>query len=181
MSSGEISSNRLEVGSQVQVKAAGGLASQPIRITVPLAGLSLRLRTGERPSLQQLTIALEDLQIPADVLPPRGLGLRELQLSIDEPTRATILHAQDDAIELQASAPLRLDWSMVLEDGSLYRLGPAFTEPVKLEVQVVRSADGAVSTILQARCEGTCWTLDGIAQLSDGTIDLVADATVNPR
>jgi hypothetical protein len=92
-----------------------------------------------------------------------------------------VLHAQADAVELEARAPLRLDWSLVLEDGSLYRLGPARTEPVKLEVQLVRDDRGVVSANVQARCEGTCWQLDGIASLSDGNIDLFADATVNPR
>jgi hypothetical protein len=116
------------------------------------------------------------VMISADAMPPKGLILRNLVLRAD-PVRAEVVHAQDDALELRAMVPLTLDWSMQLDDGSLYKLGPAQTAPVSLAVQIVRSPSGAIAT-LQAACRGVCWSIDGVAKLSDGIVYLDAAAEV---
>ncbi len=176
----EVTASRAGNESRVRVMAAGGFATRPSELAFDVQGLQLRIETGDRPQLQQLSLPLGDVTVSKDVLPPTGLMLRDLRLSIEQPVDATVVHAQQDALELSLRAPLRLDWSLVLEDGTVYALGPAHTEPVQLDVHLVRHAAGTTATV-SAVCPGTCWSLDGIAQLSDGRIDLIADATVSPR
>jgi hypothetical protein len=166
--------------SRVAVVASGGLSSTPSDLTLPIGDLSLRLRTGERAQLEQLDVPLGDVSVSADTLPPNGLQLRDLRLSLAQPVRAEVVHAQPDALELKAMAPLELAWSLVLADGSLYPLGRVRTEPLALDLAVVRSADG-IHTTLSAHCPGTCWSLDGIANLRDGDLYLEAAAALTPQ
>ena len=84
---------------------------------------------------------------------------------------------QDDALEVRATLPLSLDWSVVLDDGSLYPLGTVHTEPLNVDIQVSRAA-GATTATVQAACLGTCFALDGVAKLSNGTVYLEAGADV---
>jgi len=176
---GEVVATQAAADSRVQVTAAGGFASRPSQLSFEIQGLQLLVRTGDRPALEQLSLPLGDIQVPSQVLPPTGLSLRDLRLSVEQPVAASVIHEQHDALELTARAPLRLDWSLVLEDGTVYALGPARTTPVELDIQLSRQAERTIATV-SARCQGTCWSLDGIASLSDGRVDLIADATVNP-
>jgi hypothetical protein len=92
-------------------------------------------------------------------------------------THAQIMYAQADALELRANLPLSLDWSMQLDDGTLYPLGTVHTEPLNLDITVVRT-NGVTTATVQAACLGTCWAVDGVAKLSDGTVYLEAGAEV---
>src|SRR5206468_10994728 len=106
-----------------------------------------------------LELPLGDVDISANALPPAGLKLRGLSLGIDGAADATAEYASDDVLELHASAPLRLAWSVVLADGSVHALGPAVTGPLAFDIEVERKG-AAVSTRLYARCPETCWTVD---------------------
>jgi hypothetical protein len=176
----EVTADRADADSRVRVTAVGGFAVRPSELSFDIQGLQLQFETGDHPRVAQLSLPLGDVTVGKDVLPPTGLRLRDLRLSIEQPVDATMVHAQNDAIELSAQVPLRLDWSLVLEDGTAYALGPAHTAPVQLDVNLVRQGGGTVATVT-ARCPGTCWSLDGIASLSEGRIDLIANATVSPR
>jgi hypothetical protein len=162
--------------SRVTFTIQGGY-SQPTAITMtsPQALLSLHTTAG-RAELDALTLPLGDVTISPDAMPPNGLILRNMVLRADA-SRADVLHAQDDALELRAMVPLTLDWSMQLQDGSLYRLGPAHTAPLSVAVQIKREGARTIAT-LQAGCAGVCWAIDGVATLSDGVVYLDADAEV---
>ncbi|HWE28235.1 MAG TPA: hypothetical protein VHB97_09550, partial [Polyangia bacterium] len=129
-------------------------------------------------ALDALSLPLGDVDVPASALPPTGLALRQLSLSAD-PTRAEIVDAGDDTRTLRATTPLTLHWSLQLADGTLYPLGAVATAPLALDVQIARS-DGATTATatVTASCAGTCWSVAGIATLSDGAVYLAAAADV---
>src|SRR5436190_259292 len=88
---------------------------------------------------------------------------------LTEPSLAQPLEATADYLALHAEAPLRLAWSVVLSDGTVYALGPAVTTPLSFDVQLERS-DYQVTARVYARCAGDCWALDGLARISDGQL-----------
>jgi hypothetical protein len=162
--------------SRVSFTIAGGFAAaKQVTMTVDQPLVKLHT-TGDRATLDAVELPLGDVTISADALPPKGLILRHLVVKAPA-TRAEILHVQDDALELRASLPLSLDWSMQLDDGSLYPLGTVHTEPLDLDIDVVR-ANGQTTASVQAACVGVCFAVDGVAKLSDGAIYLEADADV---
>ena len=110
---------------------------------------------GGRATLDAFSLPLGDVTISAEALPPNGLTLKNLVVSAPA-TRATIMHDAADALEVRATLPLALDWSVVLDDGSLYPLGTVHTEPLNVDIQVSRAA-GATTATVQAACLGTCF------------------------
>jgi hypothetical protein len=153
--------------SRVDFTIAGGFDSaRPVALTIAQPTLKLHTTT-DGAELDALALPLGDIDVPAAALPPTGLQLRDLTLTAD-PTRAEVVHAADDALELRATVPLTLHWSLVLADGSLYPLGPVPTAPLVLDVQIARSQGQAATATVQASCAGTCWAVDGVARLSDG-------------
>ena len=163
--------------SSVSFTVEGGFAAAT-QVAMTIKQPLVKLRTsGDRATLDAVELPLGDVTISADALPPKGLVLRNLVVKAPA-TRAAILHEQDDALELRATLPLSLDWSMQLDDGSLYPLGTVHTEPLNLDITVVR-ANGQTTATVQAACLGTCFAVDGVAKLSNGAIYLEADAEVS--
>lgn len=162
--------------SSVRFTVEGGFAAAT-EVTMAVARPLVRLHTGaNRATLDAIELPLGDVTISADALPPKGLILRHLVVKAPA-TRAAIVHAQDDALELRATVPLSLDWSMQLDNGSLYPLGTVHTEPLTVDVTVVR-ANGQTTATVEAACLGTCFAVDGVARLSNGVVYLEADAEV---
>lgn len=162
--------------STVSFTIEGGFANAShVAMTVdqPLVRLHT---TGDRAMLDAVELPLGDVAISAAALPPKGLILRHLVVKAPA-TRADIMHDEDDALELRATLPLSLDWAMQLDDGSLYPLGTVHTEPVNLDINIVR-ADGRTTATVQAACLGTCFAVDGVAKLSNGSIYLETAADV---
>jgi len=162
--------------STVSFTIEGGFANaSQVAMTVdqPLVRLHT---TGSSAMLDAVQLPLGDVTIPASALPPKGLILRHLVVKAPA-TRAEIMHVQDDALELRATLPLSLDWAMQLDDGSLYPLGTVHTEPVNVDINVVR-ANGRATATVQAACVGTCFAVEGVAKLSNGAIYLETDADV---
>jgi hypothetical protein len=162
-----------------QVTAQRDSAQELKPTTFDIHGLTLALQTGDRPELTTLELDLGEMDVPARVLPPNGLKLRDVKLEVDTATAAVVVHAQDDALELRIHTPLTLRWQMVLADGSTWALGPSRTEPIDVDVAVVRDAAGYTAT-LNASCTGECWSLDGIGSLRDASISVEATADVHP-
>jgi hypothetical protein len=162
--------------STVSFTIEGGFANaSQVAMTVDRPLVQLHT-TAERALLDAVELPLGDVTISAAALPPKGLVLRHLVIKAPA-THAEIMHQQDDALELRATLSLSLDWAMQLDDGSLYPLGTVHTEPVNLDINVVR-ANGHTTATVQAACIGTCFAVDGVAKLSNGSIYLEADADV---
>lgn len=165
--------------SHIDVIAAGNLSKTPSPLTLPFTGLALEVKTGARPQLTKLELPIGDVSLSAETLPPNGLRLHDVTLGVAEPVHAEVVHAQPDAIELTVRAPLRLQWSMELSDGTLYKLGPAPTTPLDIDVKIVGGIAGqAPVATVSTRCSGTCWSLKGIADLRDGALYLEAGVDV---
>jgi hypothetical protein len=161
---------------RVSFTVAGGFAG-PTAEQLHVGQATLRLSsTGQRAELEALVLSLEDVDVPARALPPHGLALRQLRLEVGA-AALTVEHADDDALQLAGRLPLRLGWSLLLPDGSLFPLGSVETAPVDLEIELVR-AGGRTGVTVQAHCAGSCWSVAGVASLSDGTVWLEADAEV---
>jgi hypothetical protein len=162
--------------SSVSFTIEGGFASaSPVSMTVAKPVIALHT-SGDRAVLDAIALPLGDVTISADALPPKGLILRNLVVKAPT-THAEIIHDEADALEVRATLPLSLDWSMQLDDGSLYPLGTERTAPLDVDITVVR-ANGGTTTTVQAACLGTCWAVDGIAKLSNGSVYVEADAEV---
>ena len=163
--------------SNVTFMIEGGFATaSQVAITVQAPLVKLHT-TGDRAYLDAVTLPLGDVTISAQALPPKGLVLRNLIVKAPE-THAEIMRAQNDALEVRANVPLSLDWSVQLDDGSLYPLGTVRTTPLDLDIDVERSG-GLTTATVQAACLGTCWSVDGVATLSNGSlaVDAAADVT----
>jgi hypothetical protein len=163
--------------SSMQLQASGGFEQQPQQISLKIKKIQLLAQTGAHPRLDELELPLGDLDVPASALPPSGLKLRDLTLRLPAGVEAQVVHEQADALELEVKTPLELDWSLALDNGSLYPLGPARTEPLRLDLDVVRGESGTVVTV-SAHCDGTCWSLPGLAQLENGSLYVEAPADV---
>jgi hypothetical protein len=162
--------------SSVSFTIQGGFASAT-EVAMTVAKPLVKLHTtADHAWLDAVELPLGDVMISADALPPKGLILRNLVVKAPA-THAVIMHQQADALELRAMLPLSLDWSMQLDDGSLYRLGTVHTSPINVDINVVR-ANGQTTATVQAACIGTCWSVDGVATLSDGVVYLEAGAEV---
>jgi hypothetical protein len=166
------------VQSSVTFTMEGGFAG-PSPVSMAVAQPLVKLHTrGDRAELDGITLPLGDVTIPAQALPPKGLVLRNLVVKAPA-AHAEILHAQEDALELRAHLPLSLDWSLQLDDGTLYPLGTVHTDPINVDVQVVRSG-GRVTATVQASCLGTCWSVAGVAKMSNASLYLETAAEVTP-
>jgi hypothetical protein len=162
--------------SNVSFTIEGGFASAT-QVALNVHQPIVKLHTADgRAWLDAVSLPLGDIDISADALPPNGLALKNLVVSAPA-THAEILHDQVDALEVRAMLPLSLDWSAVLADGSVYKLGTVHTAPLNVDIQVSRVGASTTATV-QAACLGTCWSVDGVAKLSNGAVYLEADADV---
>jgi hypothetical protein len=153
----------------------GFAAATPVAMTIAQPLVKLHT-TGDRAMLDAVELPLGDVTISAEALPPKGLVLRNLVVKAPA-MHADILYAEADALEVRAKLPLSLDWSLQLDDGSLYPLGTVHTTPLNVDIDVVR-AGGTTTATVQAACLGVCWSVDGVAKLSDASVYLEIAAEV---
>ena len=162
--------------SNVSFTIQGGFASATqIAMTVSQPIVKLHTEDG-RATLDAIRLPLGDVNVSAQALPPNGLALKNLVVSAPQ-TRAEIMHDEADALEVRAMLPLALDWSVVLDNGTIYPLGTVHTNPIAVDITVSRVGATTTATV-QATCVGTCWSVDGVATLSDGAVYLEAAADV---
>ena len=135
-----------------------------------VSSVSWDSRTGGR--IDALSIPLGDIDVSPETVPPDGLRLRDVVLELSSPVTGIGRVSPEGQVVLETTAPLKVGMSVVLTDGSLYRLGSSETEPASL--QFVADAD---SIGLRAECLGVCWRVGGLLKMSDAVIDVVAPAT----
>jgi hypothetical protein len=173
----------------VKVSVAGQSSINHLSFTVsgPFAGASSMTLAVGQPALTlesaggasrilALSMPLPDIEVTAKAMPPNGLKLRHVSLH-GARAPAAIIEAAPDALELHARMPLSVSWSLELGDGSLYPLGDVASDPVDVDVRVVRN-DGEALAIVQTHCLGTCWSIDGVAQLSNAELFVQGDAAI---
>jgi hypothetical protein len=175
-----VSALRVDDASRLSAMATGGLLREPNPLDLRVDDVKLTAVTGPHARLDALELPLDDVDVTAAMVPPKGLRLSNIALRLGRPVAATVIHAQDDAVELEAITPLTVDWSLVLDDGRLYKLGPQPTQPLTLIVDVVRGASGDAVATVEARCPGTCFAVEGLVELHDGKLHVAADALISP-
>jgi len=164
---------------QIDLTATGGANSTPTPLQLRAQGVDLELKTGDKPQLMAMTLPVGDVDVSPQLMPPNGIKLRQISLSVAQPVAAHVVRATDNAVEITVHTPLTLHWRMVLDDGTTWALGPTRTEALDLDVRVVRAGD-VYSAVVDASCPGECFVLDGVTALRNGQLDLAADVDVTP-
>jgi hypothetical protein len=132
-------------------------ASTAMEVMINDAALSLHVKDG-RATLDSIKLTLDNVKLPPSEDLPNGLELRDISLELDEPVRAAVDQAEPDALTLTAHGALMVHSSMVLPDGTLYKLGKTPTEAGELTVRV--TIDGAKATAtLDTAPQSTCWSV----------------------
>jgi hypothetical protein len=167
--------------SQVELVTASGKGVLGPSLRLEVNALQLLASTDYRTGhIDLLSIPLPNVTIAAELLPPDGIELRDLTVSIAEPTDAEILIRTDNALAMKARVPLKLSWSVTLPTGGIYRLGDVLTPPVDLALDVEERTEGLVTTV-SAACMGECWKADGVLAIRDAKVAVVADAAISER
>src|SRR5262249_52845505 len=93
----------------VTLRVEGGAGNAPPDVILQIRKASGQPRSGgTRATLESLDLPLGDIDVPPEALPPDGIKLRQVRLHVDQPTRAKVMHAQPDALEIRASLPFTL-------------------------------------------------------------------------
>jgi hypothetical protein len=132
-------------------------------------------RRGPYPTLEPIAVPLGDLLLEGGLLPPEGMMLRDLTLSMKERTRARV-GATDERLIATAAADFVLEWKLELADGTLYRLGPLPLGATDVRAVALRSPDGETRVTFHASCPGACAEVPGFLVFHDFAVDLSGSA-----
>jgi hypothetical protein len=151
--------------SEVTLSRAGALdpASAAMAVMINDASLSLHTRGSAQAEIDAVKLTLDDIDLPPSADLPEGLKLRAVSLELAEPIRATVEQAEADTLVLSANSALTVHSSMVLSDGTLYRLGDTQTAAGDLTVRVTVDGEKATAT-LDATPPDTCWSVNAAGQ-----------------
>ena len=129
--------------------------------------------------LEDLTLAIADVPLPPYIY-PGDLWLTDVEVRLDGivPCAGT-LWSDDEQVAFctDVALPLRLHWSLVLDD-EVYALAPQRLEGLHGGVLVVPSHAEALALWIGADSEGVGWRLDGLVTLGDFSLDLDARSGV---
>jgi hypothetical protein len=143
------------------------------RIALPVPAGSLALRAGADGDLrlEQLRFELDDIVIDAEDLPPNGLHLTDLRVTVDSDVAETSWAADGSTAVASLSASVTLEWSLVSE-GRVLPLAPQQITSVDLQLAVAPAADGGVSVTMRGGHAGTVLRPAGTFELSDLTVEI---------
>jgi hypothetical protein len=160
--------------------AKGGAMASVSAIELPLSSAPLHLELTEKAAeLSSLSIPLGEVMVSPAALPPNGLHIRNLQLTVEGATSANIDARTIDAVTLHTRAPVQLAWEMEVAPGQFYMLAPAKIPGLDFEIGVVQTVEGQDLLTLDARCMGSCWGLRGIVDVSDVTLHFDAPVSLH--
>ncbi len=166
------------VSGSVSFTAKGGVGSLATKLELPLTSAPLRLELTEKTAeLTSLSIPLGDLMVSKGALPPNGLHIRNLALTVDAAS-AVIDARTTDAVAMHTRAPVELAWEMEVSPGEFYPLAPVKIAGLDFEIGLVES-NGENLLSVDARCAGSCWALPGIVDVSDVALHFDAPVTLH--
>jgi hypothetical protein len=145
------------------------------RIALPVPAGSLALRAGADGDLrlEKLEFELDDILIDAEDLPPAGLHLTDLRVTVDTDIAETSWSADGTAAVAALSAAVTLEWSLVSE-GRVLPLAPQKITAVDLQIEVGPASGGGVSVTMRGGHDGAILRPAGTFELSDLTVELNA-------
>jgi len=167
--------------SQLGVHREGPLDPIGHDLTVDVRDAKITLRTDDAVKtalVTDLSLALDDMDLPASPEMPDGLKMREQRLSTPDPRRATVVSKSADQLVLHIVGRLKYDAKMVLADGTLYPLGSSYTEISDLDLRITRAKDGRVTVTLDASPDKACASIGDLITLSRCALYVEADGHV---
>lgn len=149
--------------------------------TLPVRDATLHVSTtADHATVEELTLSLGDANLGPSQAMPHGLKLRNQQLRITRAVEAPMVERTVDAVTVRGHASLTFRASMVLDDGTLYPLGPTQTEAADFDLRATRYEFGVHVTVDSAP-QGKCWSIPGVIDVSNCSlfVETDGDATSN--
>lgn len=161
--------------SEVTLYRMGTLDPRGALVTLKVSDVSLRLVTNaEQATVQELTIKLSDVDLPATESMPHGVNLRQQQLRLTAPVTAPMTQRELNALTVRAHTSLQYRAAIILDNGSLYTLGASQTEAADIDLRATRYESGVHVTV-DAAPQGKCWSIPGVLEVSDCSLYVETD------
>ena len=144
---------------------------------LPLVGgeVTVQARAGGMLALTAMTLELGDIKLSSTSVPPTGLTLMAVKLSLKSQADASAeWSADDDAANASARTDLLLDWSIEAQQGSVEPLATQRISNVPLDLAVVEASGGRLTLSLHGGRDGVFWQWSGLMELADLKLDLEA-------
>jgi hypothetical protein len=162
--------------SQITAYRQGVLGSgQLISVGVSDAWLHFDAGTAHA-TVDRLTLALADSDLPPSAAEPNGIHLRKQTLTITQPMDGEIMARDSNGIDTRTHGTLTYVASLLLDDGSLYQLGTVSSEPGDIEVRATRYEFGVYVTVDSAP-HGKCLSIPGLIDLSNCSLYVESDGS----
>lgn len=152
-----------------------------VDVAIQAGTLELFLNSEGDLVLDRLSIDAADIAVGPGVLPPDGMNLTGIAVTLDRPTTVAITTVGDDMLLANAGFAVELRWAVELEHGTV-DLAPIRIDELPFELTVQREASGDLSARLTAAFQGEFWSWADIFALRDLQIDLIAatDLPIQP-
>ncbi|MBK9033191.1 MAG: hypothetical protein IPL61_18285 [Myxococcales bacterium] len=179
--------DRLAARARLDVAADGDLAvtaiarGQALALTPTIVGGEVVLRTTADHYLlvEDLTLPLADVTVPAGMLGPAPVRFTDLRLTLGTQLSVPIpVDGPLDAIVGFGKADLILDWSLVSDDGAVLPLGMRKAPRTPFTVAITTDLDGRVRADLATHIDGTAIVVTDLAALTDLTLAITSASAV---
>jgi hypothetical protein len=125
--------------------------------------------------IDALQIQVDDVVLSAEELPPHGITLTDISLTLAAPaTGETTWQSDGDFGTAEVTMDLDLDWALLGNDGAHLPLGIKHITGVAVTFDVASDAEGRVVLTLHAARAGQFWDWAGIVELSDLSLALTS-------
>ena len=152
--------------SQVTVHRQGAIDPSGHDQTIGVRDLALTIDAGDRIQLERLELSLADVDLPPTREMPDGLSLRDQKLTAPAKMDGTVTARSTDRLQLAFTGSMSYATSMVLDDGSLYALGPSDATG-SLSIWIEAFPDGTFDVQLASTEPGECATVGDLLSLSN--------------
>jgi hypothetical protein len=145
--------------------------------TLPLLGgdVTVQARSDGMLAITAMTLDLGNISLSATTVPPDGLNLMGVTLSLKARADAVADWTADGtAASATGRTDLLLDWSLEAAAGAVEPLATQRIADVPLDISVVGGANGRLTLTVHATRDGVFWQWSGLLELSDLKLDLDA-------
>lgn len=166
---------RILPGSEAEVTATRLWGDELVETaTLPIAGgeLTVRSLADGRLALDALRLVIGDVQLSAASVPPSGLELTGVQVSV-APLVVPARWSGEEGAAASGTVELLLDWSLSQKPAGSVPMATQHIAAVPLTVDVA-SEGGRVVAILRAARRGTFFTWGGLMELGDLAVTVEA-------
>jgi hypothetical protein len=160
----------------VEARALASGSSEPVEFAVQRGRSALRVTPDGFLILDDIDVELSDVLVPAELIPPAGLPIKDVRVRIERPSAAP-LEEIGGVLLAVVEVDLLVDWSGEFGDeGNVYPLRSVRLGGLRLEVELGIDAAGAVVAHFSAARAGAFWDWARRFELSDLVVELAARA-----